>query len=158
MRPVGSAAELERRRRRAVQLVEQGESPSEVAHFLGCSRSSIYRWLEMARSGEAGLDTVPHPGRPRRMSPEEHRALEILLKLGPQFHGWSNDLWTASRVAEVIRRYFGVSFHVEHVRHIVKRRLGWTSQKPECRARERDEAEIERWLREELPHIKKRRA
>jgi transposase len=58
----------------------------------------------------------------------------------------------------MIRRKFGKKFHVEHVRKMVKERLGWTSQKPERRARERDEAEIRRWLEQEAPRIKKRRA
>ena len=42
---------------------------------------------------------------------------------GATAHGWPNALWTANRVAEVIRRRFGVSFHPEHVRKICKRRL-----------------------------------
>ncbi len=74
---------------------------------------------------------------------------------GARSHGWPDELWTAKRVAEVIRRHFGVEFHTEHVRKILKERLVWTSQKPERRARERDEEEIERWVREEFPHIKK---
>ena len=156
MRPKGSAAELERRRRRAVQLLGQEESPTLIARFLGCSRSSIYRWEEQAQSREDGLAAKPHPGRKRRLSPEEHRELEQLLLCGPRAYGWSNDLWTATRVTEVIRRKFRKKFHVEHVRKIVKERLGWTSQKPEHRARERDEAEVQRWLWEEFPRIKKR--
>lgn len=158
MRPIGSADELERRRRRAVRLLEDGESPARIARFLGCSRSSIYRWKEQAARGPEGLAARPHPGRPRRLSPGQHRQLESLLRQGARAHGWTNDLWTAARVAEVIRRTFRERFHVEHVRKIVKRRLGWTSQKPERRARERDEAEVEHWKREEFPRIKKRTA
>lgn len=158
MRPKGNASELERRRRRAFRLMEEGESPSLIARFLDCSRSSIYRWKEQAQSGQDGLAAKPHPGRKRRLSPAQHQRLERLLRRGPRAYGWSNDLWTASRVAEIIRRKFGKKFHVEHVRKIVKERLGWTSQKPERRARERDEAEIQRWLRQEFPRIKKRQA
>jgi transposase len=158
MRPIGSAAELERRRRRAVGLLEEGESPTQIATFLGCSRSSIYRWQEQAENGSDGLAAKPHPGKPRRLTPGQHRRLERLLRNGARAHGWTNDLWTAARVTELIRREFRQKFHVEHVRKIVKARLGWTSQKPEHRARERDEAEIERWKREEFPRIKKRTA
>lgn len=158
MRPIGSAGELERRRRRAVALLEEGESPTQIAKFLGCSRSSVYRWQDQVARGPDGLAAKPHPGRKRRLTPAEHRRLEKLLRKGARAHGWTNDLWTAARVTELIRRKFRKKFHVEHVRHIVKRRLGWTSQKPERRARERDEAEIERWKREEFPRIKKRPA
>jgi transposase len=158
MRPVGTAAELERRRRRAVRLLEQGESPRQLAKFLGCSRSSLYRWRDMARDAPGGLDARPHPGRARKLDDSQLGRLEGLLQQGALAHGWSTDLWTGPRVATLIRRHFGVRHDPDHVVRLLKRRLGWTSQKPERRARERDEAEIERWKREEFPRIKKRRA
>jgi transposase len=155
MRPIGSAEELERRRRHAVELLRQGESPTQIVKFLSCSRSSIYRWQEQSENGPAGLATKPHPGRQRRLTPAQHRRLEQLLLKGARAHGWTNDLWTAARVTVLIQREFHTKFHVEHVRKIVKARLGWTSQKPERRARERNDVEIERWKREEFPRIKK---
>lgn len=160
MRPKGNAAELERRRRRAVQLMCQGESPTLIARILGVSRQSLYRWRAMARAGPQGLSAKPPLGRKRRLDDAQLKQLEGLLLKGPQAHGWSNNLWTARPrlVGEVIRRHFGIKLHPEHVRHILKRRLGWTSQKPERRARQRNDQEIARWLREEFPHIKKRYA
>lgn len=155
MRPKGNAAELERRRRRAVQLMRQGDSPTLIARILGVSRQSLYRWREMARAGPKGLTAKPPPGRKRRLSDAQLRQLEELLLRGAQAQGWTNNLWTAPRVTEVIRRHFRIKLHPEHVRNILKQRLGWTSQKPERRARERNEKEIARWRREEFPHIKK---
>jgi len=155
MRPKGSAEELERRRRRAVQLMRQGESPTLIARILGVSRQSLYRWRDMARADPKGLAAKPPPGRKRRLSDAQLAQLEKLLLKGAQSHGWANNLWTAPRVTEVIRRHFGIKLHPEHVRNILKRRLGWTSQKPERRARERNDEEIERWRREEFPRIKK---
>lgn len=158
MRPPGKAQELERRRIRAVQLFKQGKSPTRISEYLGCSRSSVYRWIEQAKAGPDGLRSIPVPGRPRKLSPRQHRQLERLLLKGATAHGWPNELWTASRVTQIIRRHFGVLYHPEHVRYILKQRLGWSSQKPEQRARERDENEIGRWKREEFPRIKKSRA
>ena len=158
MRPKGSAEELERRRRRAVQLMREGEPPTLIARILGVSRQSLYRWRDMERAGPKGLAAKPPPGRKRRLNDAQLQQLEELLLKGAQAHGWTNNLWTAPRVTEVIRRHFGIKLHPEHVRNILKQRLGWTSQKPERRARERDEKEIARWLREEFPHIKKRRS
>jgi len=62
-------------------------------------------------------------------------------------------LWTAARVARLIRERFGLSYHPEHVRKILKQRLGWTSQKPKRKARERNDKEVERWKADELPRI-----
>ena len=100
-----------------------------------------------------GLDAQPIPGRPRRLSDYQLRKLERLLLQGAKKHGWPNELWTADRVARLIRERFGVSFHPEHVRKILKRRLGWTSQKPKRKARERNDKEVERWKADELPRI-----
>lgn len=156
MRPHGNAAELERRRRRAVALLERGESPTLIARVLRTSRSSLYRWREMSRAHSDGLAAKPVPGRPRRLTAEQQQKLARLLLQGAPAHGWETDLWTCKRVAAVIRRAFGITYHPEHVRKILYRRLHWSSQKPERRARERDEEEIARWQRKEWPRIKKR--
>jgi transposase len=142
MRPIGTAEELQRRRLRAVELVQQGESPDDVAHFLGCGRSSVYTWVKLARQTPEKLAAKPHTGPKPRLSTEQLSEVEVLLLKGAKAHGWRTELWTAQRVAELIERHFGVRFHPEHVRKILKRRLHWTSQKPQRKARERDEAAI----------------
>ena len=151
-RPFGSAAELERRRHRAVEAVAEGESPESVARIVGVNRSSMYRWLKLAQTTD-GLAAKPHPGPAARLSLEQHRHLEALLLQGAKAHGWSTELWTCARVVEVIRRHFDVSFHHDHVGRFLRARLGWSPQKPRRRARERDEAKIESWKRVRFPAI-----
>ena len=152
MRPKGTPAELERRRRRAVELVEQGESPTVVARILGVRTTSVHRWRRMAYR-QHGLDARPLPGPVPLLSDGHLEQLERLLLQGAKAHGWPNELWTASRVARLIGDRFGVSYHPEHVRKILKRRLGWTSQKPRRKARERNDKEVERWVADDLPRI-----
>jgi transposase len=153
MRPLGTAAELERRRRRAVALVRKGESPTVIARILGVQRCSVYRWARLAARGPDGLAAVRNPGPSARLDDQQLRGLERLLLQGARAHGWPNDLWTAARVTLLIRRHFGVSYHPDHVRRFLRTRLHWTSQKPQRKARERDEEEIARWQREEFPRI-----
>jgi transposase len=143
MRPIGTAEELERRRRRAVQLVNQGEHPDDVARFLGCGRSSVYTWLKLHREAPEELAAKPHPGRTPGLNANQLDQLEDLRRKGARAHGWRTQLWTAARVAEVIRRHFGISYHPEHVRKIVKFRLHWSSQKPQRKAKERDPVAID---------------
>jgi transposase len=152
-RPVGTPEELERRRRRAVELLDQGESATTIARILGVARPSLYRWRKAARSAADGLAAKPHRGPKPLLSDPQLAQLQTLLLQGARQHGWANDLWTAARVTEVLRRHFGVSFHPEHVRKLLKRRLGWSSQKPQVPAKERDDEEVERWLAEEFPRI-----
>lgn len=152
MRTKGTAAELERRRRRAVELVEQGEAPAVVARVLGVTRTSLHRWRRLARRG-TGLAAKPSPGRRRRLTDLQLQELEGLLEQGAPAHGFPNELWTAARVAQVIRRHFGVTYHPDYVRRLLRRRLNWTSHKPQRRARQRDDKEAERWKADEFPRI-----
>lgn len=152
MRTKGTAAELERRRRRAVDLLEQGESPATVARILGVKPTSLHRWRRMARQDD-GLAAKPHPGARRRLSDAQLAELEQLLLKGAPAHGFPNELWTAARVACIIQRHFGVEYHPEHVRRLLRRRLDWTSHKPQRRARQRNDKEAERWKADEFPRI-----
>jgi transposase len=144
---------LERRRRRAVQLLDEGERPTIVARFLGVDRSSVYRWRQAARDGAGALAAQPHPHRPPRLTDPQLRDLEALLMQGPQAHGWPNPLWTTERVADLIARRFGVRFHHDHVGRFLRQRLHWSPQKPERRARERDAEAILDWQSREFPRI-----
>ena len=67
--------------------------------------------------------------------------------------GWPNQLWTALRVTLLIERHFGIKYHPEHVRKLLKQRLHWTSQKPQKLARERNEKEVEHWIAENWPRV-----
>jgi transposase len=152
MRPKGSAEELERRRKRAAELLDAGEPPTLVARILGVRRGSLYRW-QQARAEPGGLDAKPHPGPQPRMSEDQLRHLEGLLLDGAEAHGWPNQLWTAARVARLVEQEFKLRYHPEHVRKILKQRLGWTSQRPEQHHRDRDDKAIRRWVQETFPGI-----
>ena len=122
--------------------MQRGESPTVVARILGVGRTSLYRWLALAEKSPEALAARPHPGPRPRLTDERLRELERLLLEGARAHGWPNDLWSAGRVAELVRRRFGVEYHVEHVRKILRRRLRWSSQRPQKKARQRDEGRI----------------
>jgi transposase len=155
MRPSGSPRQLEKRRRRAIQLLEKGMTLSAVAQQVGSSVSSVFRWQQaFQKQGEKGLNCRASPGRPSRLSEQEKKQLVRLLLKGPLVFGYSTDLWTTRRVAEVIRKAFGTHYHPNHLWRLLTG-LGWSCQKPERRARERDEEQIERWKEKRWPAIKK---
>jgi transposase len=135
-----------------VELLDQGESPSTLARILGVHEVSVHRWRRLAREG-TGLAARPHPGPKPLLGDEQLAQLEQLLLQGAKHHGWPNQLWTASRVATLIARHFRVKYHPEHVRKILKRRLEWTSQKPQLRAREQNDKEVARWKDDEFARI-----
>ena len=155
MRPVGSPQELERRRRRAIELIRQGHTPVEVARMVGCDRRSVRRWkAAYRRHGSAGVGARPILGRPARMDAKAKQRLEKTLLRGAKAAGFPTDLWTCPRVAHVIEERFGIRYHVDHIGRLLHA-LGWSAQQPERRAVERDEPEIRRWVKQRWPRIKK---
>jgi transposase len=151
-RPYGTASALEQRRRQAVQAVNAGDSVKDVARIIGVGTRSVYRWLQLAERPN-GLAAKPHPAPVTRLSPAQQIELERLLLQGARAHGWPNELWSTRRIAELIRRHFGVSLHHDHVGRFLRERLKWSPQKPRRRARERDEDAIDHWRRERIAEI-----
>jgi transposase len=158
MRPHGTQEELEKRRRRAIQLWKKGtKSLSAIARWLGASKSSVSRWFQAYHEkGTKGLKSKAVPGRPPKLLPEQKEKLAQLLLAGPLACGYRTDLWTLQRIAQVIQKNFGAQYHPNHVWRLLLG-MGWSCQKPERRALERKEDEIAHWKQYRWPHIKKRR-
>lgn len=158
MRPSGSPEALENRRKRAIELLEQGLMPVEVAGRLGVDRRSVRRWKAAYRArGDKGIERRPASGRPARLTKTDRKRLERVLLKGARAAGFATDLWTCPRIARVIRSRFGVSYHVDHVCRLLHS-MGWSPQRPSRVAVERDEPRIAQWIREEWPRAKKKPA
>jgi transposase len=157
MRPHGTQAELEKRRRQAIELLKQGKaSLSAVARWVGASKSSVSRWYQAyQKDGSKALRSKEIPGRPPKLSAVQKTKLEQQLLKGPLVAGYRIDLWTLKRIAQVIQKQFGIQYHPNHVWRLLLG-MGWSCQKPERRALQRNEKEIEHWKRYRWPHIKKR--
>jgi len=155
MRPQGSPAELERRRYRAVELLDEGIEPHAVAQRLGVDRRSVRRWKRAyLRKGRQSLKAQPIPGRPPRLSlPQRRRLVRYILK-GPEAFGFRTALWTCPRIVQLIRNRFKVLYHPDHVGRLL-RACGLTPQRPQRVAKERNPHRIRQWIQHEWPRIKK---
>ncbi len=155
MRLKGSADLLEYRRHRALALLDEGRSLNEVAKILGCAPSSVMRWRDARRrGGDEALRVRFSPGRPPKLSAAQKRKLEKILLAGALAAGYRTDLWTTARIAEVIERSFGVRYHRDHIGRLLAQ-MGWSHQKPERLAAQRDRGKIDRFLATEWPRVKK---
>jgi transposase len=145
----------EGRRLRAFELKERGWKQTQIADALGVSEGAVSQWMKRARvKGVESLRHKPPPGAPPRLSEDERAKLPELLAQGAEAHGFRADVWTCERVAELIRREFGVSYHPAHVSRLLKK-LRLSLQKPERRADQRDEEAIEHWKDQKWPALKK---
>jgi len=156
MRPHGSPEQLERRRMKALELLEQGYQPVEVAKTLGVDRRSVRRWKAAYRKkGVKAVRAKPASGRPQKLDARARKKLQRLLLKGAKSSGYHNDLWTCPRVAQMIERHFGVKYHVDHIGRLL-RAVGFTPQRPQRKAIERDEEQIQNWIKRQWPRIKKK--
>jgi transposase len=156
MRPRGGAAVLEARRHRALRLLDEGRSLHEVGRLIGCAPISVMRWRDAREEGgTAALRVRFSPGRPPKLSGRQRQRLVKLLLQGAIAQGYRTEIWTTARVATLIRKNFGVRYHRDHIGRLLHA-LGFTHQKPERRALERNEEAIERWKKEEWRRIKKK--
>lgn len=153
MRPKGTAAELEARRLRAADLLRDGKTTAQVAALIGAGHSSVKKWKAAMVKGES-LAAKPPPVRSCKLNDSQKAELVEILVRGPLASGFRTDLWTCRRVAEVVQKRFGVSYHPDHLGRILHD-LGFTPQKPEQVARERDEEAIQRWPKQDWPRIKR---
>lgn len=152
----GSAEQLQARRLLAISLLEEGYSQTEVAGKVGVSPSAVSQWKQAhAQGGNDALAAQVHPGPTPKLSPQQCQRLVELLKQGPRRHGWSTELWTLPRIAELVARKFGVQYDQSGIWRLL-RRLGWSCQKPQRRARERDPKTIDRWPKSDWSRLKKR--
>ncbi len=103
----------------------------------------------MKRGREGGIEALrkrTSPGAPPRLSEKQRVQLKELLHRGAEAHGFRGEVWTCERVAQAIRKEFGVVvYHPAHVSRLVSRGLGLSLQKPQRRANQRDEEAIRRW-------------
>jgi len=145
----------EGRRLRAFELKEQGWKQKEIAEALGVSEGAVSQWMKRAREeGVEGLRHRPPPGATPRLSEDQRARVPELLAQGAQSYGFRGEAWTCERVAIVIRREFGVSYHPAHVSRLLKA-LRQSLQKPQRRANQRDEEAIEHWKEHRWPSLKK---
>jgi transposase len=124
--------------------------------MVGVDRRSVRRWkASYNRKGEEGIHAKPASGRPPKLGRRDLRKLEKTLLKGSKAAGFPTELWTCPRIAQVIHLLFGVRYHIDHVGRLLHA-LGWSPQKPERRAVERDEKGITHWVKVEWPRIKKK--
>jgi transposase len=147
---------LEAMRKRAVRRVQEGESPEVVARVFGVGRTAIYRWLaDYRRGGWGALKAKPLSGRPPKLDGKKLRwVYETVTQKNPLQLKFAFALWTREMIAKLIYDKFHIKLAANSVGRLLAQ-LGITAQKPLTRALERNEALVQKWLKEDYPKIRK---
>ena len=155
MRPHGNQMQLEQRRFRALSLIKEGLLPGEISKRVGVDRRSVRRWkADYRKRGKTALKAIPIPGRPSKLSENKKEQVERILLQGARHSGYPTDLWTCPRIVQVISKTFHIDYHPAHLGRLLHA-MGWSPQKPERRAKERNERAISRWIKIDWGIIKK---
>ena len=151
-------AEMEKRRKKAAGMFEKGHAAPEVARRLGVARQVAYRWkATWEQGGKSALASKGPAGPKSKLAAEQAQAITEALLAGPAARGYKTALWTLPRVADLIQDLTGVRYHPGHVWRLLGA-SGFSCQRPERRAVERDAQAIRKWKRVEWPAIKKKPA
>ena len=157
MIPIPSTqAALAQRRFLAVQRVADGLPPAQVAQVLGVHTETVRLWVRIHKAGgDAALQGTPHPGRTPFLTPHQETQVRSWLTQSPTAFGFRTELWTAARVAQLIRDRFDVAYHPNYLREWLTKR-GYSPQKPKRQARQQKPEQVREFLRTTYPTLKKK--
>ncbi len=110
---------------------------------------------DMAGGGRRGATATQSQRPPARLGKEGQEQLLEALRQGAKVHGYRDERWTLPRIAEVLNKELGVSYDPDHL-SVVMRKLGWSVQRAQPKAVERNEQAVKTWLETTLPEALKR--
>lgn len=150
---------IEARRLAGARMLKRKVPQAEVARQLGVSRQAVSVWARQLAevNGAVGKLKAKPLGRPKRLDAEQRQALSRLLVAGALQAGFATELWTVKRVRLVIEREFGVQYSQTGCWELL-RDLGFSPQKPDRRAAQRNEQATLTWKRRSWPRLKKKPA
>jgi transposase len=137
-------------------LCAAGRTPTEIAAFLFCSRSSVYRIVRAYRVGSLGIRVDPDGQlsiavRLTALMPWLMRSLGPLLKAAPRAYGWCRTRWSCATLAATLRAKHGTEVSAETVRRWLHE-MGWVWKRAKLVAKDDDPHRIERLARIRFQH------
>jgi transposase len=137
-------------------LCAAGRTPTEIAAFLLCSRSSVYRIVRAYRAGKLGVQIDPDGQlsiavQSTMLMPWLTRSLGALLKKAPRVYGWCRTRWSCATLAMTLQAKHGIEVSAETVRRWLHE-IGWVWKRAKLVAKDDDPHRIERLARIRFQH------
>jgi transposase len=146
---------LEKRRKRAGDLFDQRVAQSVIAKRLDVSRAAVCQWhAAWKKKGDQGLISKGHPGFPSKLTAEKKKELKRLILKGPRAEGYATDFWTVDRIRDLARKKLRIALGYTRIWNTIVQ-LGFSCQKPEARAKTRNERAIADWTLKQFLRFKK---
>jgi transposase len=137
-------------------LCAAGRTPTEIAAFLFCSRSSVYRIVRAYRTGSLGVRIDPDGQlsiavQSTVLMPWLTRSLGAMLKKAPRAYGWCRTRWSCATLAATLKAKHSIEVSAETVRRWLHE-LDWVWQRAKLVARDDDPHRIARLARIRFHH------
>jgi transposase len=120
-------------------LLAQQRSPTEIANWLLCSRSSVYEvaaaWRQGWRPGQP--DQAAEVDSSLFLAPSLQRSLLVLLQKPPATFGWCRTRWSCATLALSLEARRGLRVSAETVRRWLQR-MGWRWKRAKLVAKDND--------------------
>ena len=137
-------------------LCAMGRTPTEMAAFLFCSRSSVYRIVRAYRTGSLGIrldadGQLSIAVQTRVLMPWLTRSLGALLKKAPRVYGWCRTRWSCATLALTLQATHGIAVSADTVRRWLHA-IGWVWKRATLVAKDDDPQRSERLARMRFQH------
>lgn len=138
----------------AINALQRGMNPDDVADLYDVGRSTVYNWWkEYLERGSAALVVKMAPGRTPRLTDKQLAKLrQLVIGRDPRQLQFDFAMWTRQMIRELISREFGVDYTPQAVGNILHG-MGLSPQKPLVRAYQQNPEMVSRWKEEEYPAI-----
>lgn len=134
-------------------MFDDGCTRTEVAEALGVSWRSAHEWYKRwSTGGQQSLQASTNPGPAPKFNDDEVALIREGLLGGAVASGYTNELWTLRRVSGLVLKLTTKKTSPSEAWRLL-RRMNWSPQKPERRARERDQEKIDQWKKVDWPAL-----
>jgi transposase len=132
-------------------LCAAGRTPTEIATFLFCSRSSVYRIVNSYRDGTLKFErfengSIGPPIRTTYLAPTYRRSLLALLGKAPSIYGWCRTRWSCQTLAAQLKIQRGLEVSASTLRRWLHE-LDYVWKRAKLVARDDDPERVERLAR-----------
>lgn len=141
---------------RAVKAILTGQRKADVAKAYQVDYTTLYRWCKRYNDNEnfSDLQRQPCAGRPNTLDLEDRRRLMDIVTRPASHFRFETDFWTCRRLIQMAQQKLKVAISQPTMWRIL-RDLNLTYQKPRRQYFQIDIEERNKWMRYEIPKIKR---
>lgn len=129
-----------------------GKTKYWVSQRFKVSKPAAGEWYSRWKNGTL---QARKPGQKEKLSPLQKKELAKMILKNPSAYGYETQLWTLARITFCVKKEFGAAYKPRSLSHMLHM-LGFSCQKPERRAKERNEKKIAQWKKYEWPALLKK--